>query len=253
MYKILAKTLFTGQRLFFVPECQSTNSLLLDLASKSVLPEGTVVITSNQFAGRGQRGNTWQTAAGMNLTFSVLLKPSFLAVKNQFSLTIVASLSVFDFLKEKNIDDVKIKWPNDILVGKKKICGMLIENSIQGEGINQSIVGIGLNINQTDFPITTAISLSIVMQKQFDLNEEWNLLLEKMERRYLQLRAGKQNELKEEYLQSLLGMNQVQKFISNEKEFEGVIKTVSDLGELVIETNGVDRSFSLKEIRFILE
>src|SRR5213079_1854485 len=78
LYKILAKTLFVGQRLVFVPECQSTNTLLFDLASKSALPEGTVVITSNQFAGRGQRGNTWQAAAGMNLTFSVLLKPSFL-------------------------------------------------------------------------------------------------------------------------------------------------------------------------------
>src|SRR6185369_12885123 len=104
----------------FVPECQSTNTLLLDLASKSALPEGTVLITSNQFAGRGQRGNTWQAAAGMNLTFSVLFKPSFLAVKNQFALTMVASVAVFDFLKEKNVEGVKIKWPNDILVGKKK-------------------------------------------------------------------------------------------------------------------------------------
>ena len=253
LYKIPAKTLFTGQRLIFVPECQSTNSLLLDLASKSALPEGTVVITSNQFAGRGQRGNTWQATAGMNLTFSVLFKPSFFAVKDQFALTMVASLSVFDVLKEKNLEDTKIKWPNDILVGKKKICGMLIENSIQGEIINQSIIGIGVNINQTEFPISTATSLSLEAQKQFDLNEELNLLLEKLEKRYLQLRSGKLTDLKAEYLQNLLGLNQQQKFISNEQEFVGVIKAVSDLGELILETNGAKKSFSLKELSFILE
>src|SRR5262249_40524297 len=117
----------------------------MELASKSALPEGTVVITSNQYAGRGQRGNEWNSEPGMNLTFSVLLKPSSLSVKNQFFLTIIASLSVFDFLKEKQVGDLKIKWPNDILVYKKKICGMLIENSILGETINQSIIGVGLN------------------------------------------------------------------------------------------------------------
>lgn len=253
MYKFLAKTLFTGQRLIFVPECQSTNSLMLELTSKSALPEGTVVITSNQFAGRGQRGNTWQSTAGMNLTFSVLLKPSFLSVKNQFALTIVASLSVFDFLNEKKLSDVKIKWPNDVLVGRKKICGMLIENSIQGEVINQSIVGIGLNINQTEFPVATATSLSIACERNFDLNEELNLLFEKLEKRYLQLRSGKQAEMKTEYLHNLLGIRQSQKFASNGKEFDGVIKTVNEAGELILNVNGVEKSFSLKELTFILE
>ncbi len=252
LYKFLAKTLFTGQRLIFVPECQSTNSLMLDLTSKSALPEGTVVITSNQFAGRGQRGNTWQSTAGMNLTFSVLLRPSFLSVKNKFALTITTSLSIFDFLQEKKLPDVKIKWPNDILVGRKKICGMLIENSIQGEMINQSIVGIGLNINQTEFPVSTATSLSIVCERNFDLNEELNLLLEKLEKRYLQLRSGRQAELKIEYLQNLLGLNQTQKFISYAQEFEGVIKMVSDSGELIVEINGTKKAFSLKEISFLL-
>ncbi len=253
LYKFLAKTLFTGQRLIFVPECQSTNSLMLELTSKSALPEGTVVITSNQFAGRGQRGSTWQSTAGMNLTFSVLLRPSFLSVKSQFALTIAASLSVFDFLQEKKLPDVKIKWPNDILVQRKKICGMLIENSIHGETINQSIVGIGLNINQTQFPVPTATSLSMVCERNFDLNEELNLLLEKLEKRYLQLRSGRQAELKEEYLRHLLSINQSQKFTSNGKEFDGMIKTVNEAGELILNVRGVEKSFSLKELTFILE
>jgi len=235
-----------------VPECQSTNSLMLDLTSKSPLPEGTVVITSNQYAGRGQRGNTWQTAAGMNLTFSVLLRPTFLSVKDQFRLTMVASLAVLDFLLDKGLVDVKIKWPNDVLVGRKKICGMLIENSIQGDSINQSIVGVGLNINQLEFPVSSATSLALLSQVSFDLNEQWNLLLEKLEKRYLQLRAGKQKELKEEYLKHLLSINQRQKFSSNGSDVEGTIKTVNELGELVVEMNGAERPFGMKEISFVL-
>lgn len=241
-----------GQRLVFVPECQSTNSLMLDLTSKSPLPEGTVVITSNQYAGRGQRGNTWQAAAGMNLTFTALLRPTFLSVKHQFTLTMAASLAVFDYLESKGLAEVKIKWPNDILVGKKKICGMLIENSIQGDTINQSIVGIGLNINQVEFPVATATSLALLSQARFELNEQWNLLLEKLEKRYLQLRAGRQNELKHEYLKNLLGIHHLQKFISNGEEFEGTIKTVTDLGELIVDVSGVKKAFSMKEISFVL-
>jgi len=225
---------------------------MLELAPKSALPEGTVIITANQFAGRGQRGNTWQVAAGLNLTFSVLFKPSFLSAKDQFALTMMTSLSVIDYLTEKKTPDAKIKWPNDILVGRKKICGILIENSIQGETINQSVVGIGLNINQTEFPVSTATSLSIVLEASFDLNRELNLLLEKLEKRYLQLRSSKQNVLEAEYLQNLFNINQRQAFLSNGNEFEGTIKGISDSGELIILIGNEERKFQLKEVSFVL-
>jgi BirA family biotin operon repressor/biotin-[acetyl-CoA-carboxylase] ligase len=248
LYKIFAKTLFTGQQLVFVPECHSTNSLASELASKSILSEGTIIITSNQTAGRGQRGNTWETAAGMNLTFSILLKPTFLLVKNQFYLTIVTSLAVADFLKEQSIVNVKIKWPNDILASKKKICGILIENSVQQETIQQSIVGIGLNINQNNFDSPLATSLAIAADKTFDLNIALNSLLEKFERRYLQLRSGKLSELKSEYLENLFGFGESQTFISNMREFEGTIEGVDENGELKVSENGTSSSFKLKEI-----
>ncbi|MGC4023123.1 MAG: biotin--[acetyl-CoA-carboxylase] ligase [Cyclobacteriaceae bacterium] len=252
MYKILANTLFTGQRLVFVPECQSTNSLLLEMASKSALPEGTVVITAHQTAGRGQRGNTWTTDANVNLTFSVLLKPNFLKAKNQFNLTMAVSLALIDFLNEENISESKIKWPNDIIISNKKVCGILIENSLQGEAIQQSIVGIGMNINQKNFQLHTASSLSLVCNRDFDLNQVFNLLLEKLEKRYLQLRTGKVEGLKNEYLQNLLGYEIERRFISNENEFEGVIKDVSESGELIVLSLGEKLSFKLKEISFIL-
>jgi BirA family biotin operon repressor/biotin-[acetyl-CoA-carboxylase] ligase len=252
LYKISANTLFIGQQLVFVPECHSTNSLVSELVAKSILPEGTVVITSNQTAGRGQRGNTWETAAGMNLTFSILLRPTFLLVKNQFYLTVITSLAVSDLLKDKSVPQIKIKWPNDILAGKKKICGILIENSLKQEIIHQSIVGVGLNINQKDFNTPAATSMAMVMDKSFDLNEVLNSLLEKFEKRYLQLRNGKLLELKSEYLETLFGLDETRSFISNDRSFEGVIKGVNDNGELIIASSGNTNSFNLKEVSFVL-
>lgn len=248
MYKISANTLFTGQQLVFVPECHSTNSLASELATKNILSEGTVIITSNQTAGRGQRGNTWETAAGMNLTFSILIKPTFLSVKSQFYLTIITSLAVADLLKEQSVTEVKIKWPNDILAGKKKICGILIENTVQQETIQQSIVGIGLNINQNNFSSPLATSMAIAANKAFDLNEALNSLLEKFEKRYLQLRSGKQADLKSEYLENLFGFDETQTFISNGKEFLGTIEGIDENGELKVSDNETTSSFKLKEI-----
>ncbi len=252
MYKIFANTLFTGQRLVFVPECHSTNSLASELASQSILSEGTVVITSNQTAGRGQRGNTWKTAAGENLTFSILLRPSFLSVKSQFYLTIITSLAIVDLLEEQSVAGVKIKWPNDIMIGQKKICGILIENSLQRDAIQQSIVGIGLNINQKDFAVKTATSLSLESKMDFDLNKMLNLLLEKFEKRYLQLRNGKMTELKKEYLENLFGFGSLKSFLSGDKKFEGTIEDVSESGELILRVDNKRVHYSLKEIAFVI-
>ncbi len=251
MYKIFAPTLFVGQRLVFVPECPSTNTLAMEMAAKTNLPEGTVVATTHQTGGRGQRGNVWHVAAGMNLTFSILLKPVFLPLKNQFCLTMVTSLALIDYLRAENME-AKIKWPNDILVGQKKICGILIENSVQRESIQLSIVGIGLNINQTDFDLPSATSLALIGKKSFDLNLVMNTLLGKFEQRYLQLRAGKTDELKKEYLENLFGRGEQRTFISNEKKFDGTIEDVSETGELVVQVNDERRSYRLKEISFIL-
>ena len=235
-----------------MPECHSTNSLASELATQSILSEGTVVITSNQTAGRGQRGKTWETSAGENLTFSILLKPAFLPIKSQFYLTIITSLAVIDFLTDQSVALAKIKWPNDILVGQKKICGILIENSVLRDAIQQSIVGIGLNINQKVLGINTATSLSIVARKDFDLNQMLNALLEKFEKRYLQLRSGRMTDLKKEYLENLFGLGSLRIFISDDKKFEGIIEDVDEAGELVLRVENKRANYSLKEIAFVL-
>ncbi len=129
---------------------------------------------------------------------------------------------------------------------------MLIENSIQGESIQQSIVGIGLNINQTDFELASATSLATIKQESSDLNQVLNLLLGQLEKRYMQLRAGKLLELKDEYRRNLFGMDEKRTFISNEKKFEGTIANVSESGELIVVINNNRTSFNLKEISLVL-
>lgn len=233
-----------------MPECHSTNTLLLDLAQKTSQPEGTLVITNKQTQGRGQRGNGWETAEGKNLTMSLLLKPTFLSVKDQFYLTIAVSLGVHDFLDERLLKVVKIKWPNDVMVDEKKITGILIENTLAGEKLQQSVVGIGLNINQQLFSVSTATSMTLETKKEFDLSVELNGLMEKLEKRYLQLRSGKTAELKEAYLKNLFRIDEEHTFTANGQSLTGKIEGVDESGKLKINSNGQVAYFGLKEISF---
>ena len=172
MYKIPANTLFIGKNLVFVPECPSTNTLALEISQQSPVKEGTVVITDSQTAGKGQRGNTWEARPELNLTFSVILKPGFLAINKQFYLNVLISLGLRDYLKEKTSVTAYIKWPNDILVHGKKISGILIENQLRGSLLLNSIAGIGLNLNQKEFGSRSATSLSLLTGNEFDRSEE---------------------------------------------------------------------------------
>jgi BirA family biotin operon repressor/biotin-[acetyl-CoA-carboxylase] ligase len=253
LYKILANTLFFGKNVVFVPECHSTNTLLLELSQKTNQPEGTIVITHSQTRGRGQRGNGWEAEPGMNLTFSLLLKPHFMLAKQQFDLTMAVSLGVFDFLSARIPGRVKIKWPNDLLIGDKKIAGILIENGLAGEQIQQSIVGIGLNVNQFLFSINTATSLKLETGLDFVNNDELNSLVEKLEGRYLQLRAGRRLELLNTYLRNLYRVGEEHPFLVNGQKMQGRIEGVDESGRLKIHTNGMDRFFGLKEISFVRE
>ena len=251
MYKIPANTLFLGKNLVFVPECHSTNTLLMELAQKTQSIEGTLVITANQTKGRGQRGNGWETEPGANFTMSLLLKPIFLMAKDQFQLTQSISLGIADYLSERLAKNISIKWPNDILVGNKKITGILIENTLSGDYIQQSIIGIGLNVNQTIFEIATATSMKLENENSFQLPDELGLLLGNIEKRYLQLRVGKKQELNEEYLKRLYWKGEARKFSTNEKVFIGKIEGVDSVGRLLVKNDNKIQSFGLKEIAFV--
>lgn len=223
------------------------------MTQKEDLPEGTLVITSNQKQGRGQQGNAWITEPGKNLTFSLILKPTFLAIKDQFLLNMVVSLAIRDFLQDHVHLKVYVKWPNDIIVDDHKLCGILIENQIQGSSFSNSVVGIGLNVNQRAFFSRHASSMSMLTSKSFDLQKMFEQAVEKLEAWYLLLRRGLITQIKDSYSSSLYGNKELRNFRSAGGSFEGKIEGVDDAGKLLIKTEDGLRYFNFKEVQFDFE
>lgn len=252
MYKSPANTLFVGKNVVFVPECHSTNTLAAQLSQNTPVSEGTVVITRHQTAGRGQRGNTWHVEPGQNLTLSVLLSPGFLAIKNQFWLNVIASLAVRDTLMELLSDaDISIKWPNDILVHGKKICGILIENQVTGPQIQTTIIGIGLNVNQDHFELANATSMFLESKRQFDLQVVFETLLGKVEAQYVRLKQQRYSQQKSDYLQTLYRRGEVHPFEAEGQRFQGEIVGIDDEGRLAVKVGSTMKYFEVKQIRYL--
>jgi len=253
LYKIPANTLFIGKNLVFMPDCHSTNTFALDLCQQPPTPaDGTVIITADQTAGRGQRGNVWHAEPGKNLTFSIILKPNFLSIQNQFYLNVFSSLAIRDYLLDHGCDQVSIKWPNDIYIGNKKVCGMLIENQLLGNQIAATVLGIGLNINQQSFSLSTATSLALDRHQTFDLAVELEALLHFIESRYLQLRQGSLATLMLEYQNSLYWINEKHTFENSTfSEFAGTIMGVDGSGHLRLEVEGDEVLFKMKELVYV--
>jgi BirA family biotin operon repressor/biotin-[acetyl-CoA-carboxylase] ligase len=247
--------LFVGQNLITIKQIDSTNNFLKELVSNSKpLIEGTVIMAEAQYAGRGQQQNGWHAEPGKNLTFSILLRPTFLSVTDQFDLVRAVSLGVFDALYPMLGDQLKIKWPNDIYYANKKMGGMLIENMIQGGQIKNAIIGIGLNINQEIFPghLPNAVSVQQILHQDYDLKALLSEICRHIEAYYLNLKAGKISFVRKIYLSRLYWLNEKKIFRSKEGMFNGVINNVKDNGILVVKNNKEEElEFSLKEIEFV--
>ena len=148
----------------------STNSYLKELMRELNLDDFTVVVCEHQTKGRGQQGNIWMSERGKNLIFSVLKYIEKVKTNNAFALNAVVSLAVYETLRTFKIPQVSVKWPNDIMSGNKKICGILIENTLKGNDLKKSIIGIGLNVNQEVFSeLPHASSLKCETGLEFDL------------------------------------------------------------------------------------
>ncbi len=251
MYKTLTDTLFIGKNFISLPKCHSTNDIAVDILQNNRLFEGTVVIAYEQNEGKGQRGNIWKSSPNVNLTFSVILMPTFLQIKEQFYLNIVTALAIIDTLSKLGDNIFKIKWPNDIYSDEKKLSGVLIENSVKGSVLNTSVIGIGLNINQTAFNgLPNATSLRNELDKTLDLQEVLNGILRNLEMRYLQLKAGEYEQLKRAYLEKLYWYQEVHTFKSD-KEFKGSITGIDDYGRLLVRIGNETKAFDLKEVVFL--
>lgn len=246
--------LFVGQNLITLKEVASTNTFLKDALSKSTpLLDGTVILAEKQFAGRGQTNNSWVSEPGKNLTFSILLNPSFMQVDRQFELNKAISLALNDVLNKYAGNDAYIKWPNDSYIGNRKVGGMLIENIILGNKIRHAIIGIGLNINQTDFPsyLKNVTSLKLFLQKDYDLNLLLGEICSAVEARYLQLKAGATEEHHTAYLSKLYLRDEWALFKFDNMIRSGRITGLSEIGQLQLETTDGIRQFDNKEIEFI--
>ncbi|AQG78259.1 biotin--[acetyl-CoA-carboxylase] ligase [Spirosoma montaniterrae] len=252
MYKIYPKTLFIGQIIQYLPSCQSTNDEAAALIAQTDPVEGLIVVTDQQTAGRGQRGNVWITQPAQNLTFSLVLKPSFLAASEQFWLNMAVSMGIYDALQPLLGSQLRIKWPNDVFVGDQKLGGILIENTLQGSTLAYSVIGVGLNINQTDFQYATATSLQrqSPLPHGYDLPGMLSTLCEKLEQRYLQLRASQRDALKISYLQTLYRYQEEHEFEADDRRFRAVLVGIDATGRLALAEAGQVRYFGFKEVVF---
>ena len=238
-----------------MPTCHSTNDIAGQMIqSNENVFEGMVIVTDNQTAGRGQRGNTWEASVGENLTFSIIFKPNFLKASDQFQLNVAISLGVFDFLSEFIDEGLTLKWSNDIYYENQKMGGILIENTLQGYQIGHSVVGIGLNINQIQFSNLRATSLRKITQnpQKYDLSEMLKKLLQSIERKYLQVKNNEYNFLKNRYLSNLFRFEEYHYFRKSGQQFLGKIIGIDETGKLGIETEGMVLYFDFKEVEFVL-
>ena len=253
------ETLFIGKSLLFLHEVESTNTYAMNLLRNVNPIEGTLVYTDFQTNGKGQRGATWTSEIGQNITASVILKPRFLGYDKTFYLSKISALAVYDVLTEIlpiSQYDIKIKWPNDILVNQKKIAGILIENSVVANIIQYSVVGIGFNINQANFDgyEREAVSLKILLNKHYDRTPIMEMLCRNLEKWYLKLKEQKLELIDNQYLSILFGMNQVLDFsYPNGIRFRAEPKGISKEGKLILKLEDASlKEFEIKELKFLL-
>ena len=253
MHKIFANTLFVGKQLIYLPSCHSTNDSMALMSAKNQLHEGAVIITKNQTRGKGQRGNTWDSPAGQNLTFSVFLKPQFLKAVQQFELNRMVSLALYDVIKMISADaKVFVKWPNDIILNRKKVAGILIENSINQSGISESIIGIGFNVNQKEDMLPAATSLAKQFERDYDLEEILLKVVQRLEHYYLILRSGDFRFIHEAYESKLYLKDKVAYYEDAVGKFNGIIRRVYPDGVLEIENEDeILKKYQFKEVRLL--
>lgn len=239
-----------GKKIIRLDSVDSTNNYTANLIIEGKLGSGTVIMADEQTAGRGQRGAKWTSNAGENLLFTLFIEPDNMSVENQAALTHFASLSIVEVLRKIGIS-AQIKWPNDILVGQKKIAGILIENTIRKGKISSSIIGIGLNVNQKFFPDLNATSINLLNGSYVSINETLFSLIQVMNSFWIEIENCEFQKLKSKYLENLYLIDQVADFEDKGGKFQGKIKGTSPEGYLLIEKKGELKKFDLKEIRFI--
>ncbi|MCX6305680.1 MAG: biotin--[acetyl-CoA-carboxylase] ligase, partial [Bacteroidetes bacterium] len=233
-----------GKKIVELDYVDSTNAYANRLISTGESDDGIVIWAYEQSAGRGQMDHTWISEAGKNLTFSICLRPHFLAPDRQFQLNKAIALGVLDFIRSFRFPGPQsrqpfahIKWPNDIYVDEEKIGGILIENKIMGSVLDTSIIGIGININQTRFApdIPNPVSLIHILRHETVLKDALSSLCSLLNKRYMELNQPDPGNLDKEFDQNLMGFDEWRNFLCDGTLLEGKIKGVDEMGRLCVE------------------
>jgi BirA family biotin operon repressor/biotin-[acetyl-CoA-carboxylase] ligase len=242
-----------GSQFILLDSVDSTNNYLKQLVISEKPNEGTVVIAQEQTAGRGQRENYWESNKGENIIMSFVVYPFFLNASNQFMLSKIVALGVVDFLKNY-IDEVKIKWPNDIYIKENKIAGILIENTLLGNKISSSVVGIGININQYNFDksIPNPTSLCKETGYAYNIKELFDSLISNFNKWYQLLKADRMDKIDIEYLGLLYRYQQLHQYKAGDEVFNAKIVDIDHFGRLCLVNEKKELlQFGFKEVQFL--
>ena len=242
-----------GSNIIFCTKVDSTNILASFILKADAPQEGTIIRAGVQTAGKGQTGAKWESEDGKNLLISIILYPGKIKITDQFLISMAISLGVLDFISNYT-EGCKIKWPNDIYVFNDKIAGILIENSIMNNAIVDCIVGIGLNINQEKFvsAAPNPISLKLITNSDFEINDCLSELCQRLDKRYERLMSGAYNEIIDDYNNNLYRLNKWCTFFNDAQGvFTGRIVEVKQSGLIIIETdNNKFKEYYFKEVSF---
>ncbi|ODS81640.1 MAG: biotin--[acetyl-CoA-carboxylase] ligase [Cytophagaceae bacterium SCN 52-12] len=250
MYKPASKTTFIGKNIYYLTSCHSTNDIAAGKVRSGLGENGDVIIADEQTAGRGMQGNTWEAEPGSNFMFSIILKPENLSASAQFGLSQCIALGVRRYVHSAVGAGAAVKWPNDVMVGNRKIAGILIENTLRGAFVTNAVVGIGLNINQTQFSSPRVTSLALETGVCYSLEKELEQLLLHVEECYGYL-ALPPEELDRLYTGEMLGVGEVRTFVSGGEYFSGIITGVTPRGRLKVITGDGEKEFEVKEIAWV--
>ncbi len=237
------------EKWYYTRETTSTNTLLKKILSDEHHEEGFVVVADFQSEGRGQGKNKWESEAGKNLLFSILLYPKHIFATEQFIISQIVSLAISEVLSEL-LPKIKIKWPNDIYAGDRKIAGILIENTIQGSIINRTIVGIGLNVNQTSFSSNAPnpVSLKQITTKSHNRN----YLLKRIHQKIVEIYYKRDYEnVRNDYYRELYRNDGFYPFSTEGEIFRARIAEVLNDGRIaLVKEDGSTAFYGFKEVEF---
>ena len=247
---------FANRHIFRLSETSSTNTVAMEMSADSP-PNGSVILTYHQTQGKGQKGNQWESKAGLNLTFSIICFPDFLPLSRLYELSKIACLAVRACVEQwLPNQEVLIKWPNDVLLNRKKVAGILIENQLEGTHIQTSVVGIGLNVNQHVFSREiekTATSLSLVAKREFNLEQILNSFLVIFDQEYQKLSRLQYDSIGRQYLQHLYGYQEAIAIQVGTNRLITPIIGIDTSGRMALMREGKLQYFDVKEASILIE